>query len=176
MSGPVSSGHESRHGPTSAVIRRFQETDEAAVTDVWYRAGKAVYTFVPAWKALTPEVATRIFRQVTMQQCEIWVGVKQDRIIAFLALDGSFLDSLYVDPAEQRRGWGARLVTLARRLRPAGLTLRTYQDNHAAQAFFEKLGFEAVDFGVSPPPECVPDIVYQWPPRPEPDSGPTTFP
>lgn len=153
-------------------IRRFRSEDDASVVELWYRCGKAVYTFLPSWRALTLEVATRIFRQVIRTQCEIWVGTRDERIVAYLALDGPYLDRLYVDPAEQRRGWGTRLMEIAKRYRPGGLTVRVYQENQGAQAFLEKLGFEAVDFGVSPPPECAPDIVYQWPPRPqEQDSG-----
>lgn len=153
-------------------IRRFRDEDEPSVVDVWYRSGRAVYTFLPAWRALTLEVATRIFRQVIRPRCEIWLGTNDERIVAYLALDGAYLDRLYVDPAEQRRGWGTRLVVLAQRLRPSGLTARTHQENLGAQALFEKVGFEAVDFGVSPPPECAPDVLYQWPPRPlEPDSS-----
>lgn len=155
--------------PTS--IRRYRGEDEPSVVELWFRSGKAVYTFLPAWRGLTLEVATRIFRQVIASQCEIWVATCDERIVAYMALDGKHLDRLYVDPAEQRRGWGTHLVEVAKRRRPRGLTARTHQDNHAAQAFFEKAGFEAVDFGVSPPPECAPDVLYQWPPRPpEPDS------
>lgn len=157
---------------TPASIRRFRGEDEPSVVDLWYRCGKAVYTFLPAWRGLTPDMAARIFRQVIRPQCEIWVAAPAGRIVAYMALDGPHLDRLYVDPAEQRRGWGTHLVELAKRRRPRGLTARTHQENHAAQAFFEKAGFEPTDFGVSPPPECAPDIVYQWPPRPSgPDSG-----
>lgn len=158
-------------------LRRYRDADELAVVDVWYRAGRSVYTFLPAWKALTPEVATRIFRQVIRPLCEIWVAVDEGRIVGYLALDGSYLDRLYVDPKDHRKGWGSELVTLAKRRCPAGLTARTHQENLGAQALFERHGFEAVDFGVSPPPECAPDVLYQWPPRPpKPDALDTSWP
>ena len=45
---------------------------------------------------------------------------------------------------------------------PEGLTLSTYQRNERARAFYERRGFRAVRYGVSPPPECEPDVEYAW--------------
>src|SRR5687767_7326134 len=47
---------------------------------------------------------------------------------------------------------------------PDGLALHTHQENHAARAFYEKHGFRAVKFGISPPPENAPDVEYHWRP------------
>jgi hypothetical protein len=47
---------------------------------------------------------------------------------------------------------------------PSGLELRTHQENHAARALYEKQGFVAVGFGLSPPPESAPDVEYHWRP------------
>jgi ribosomal protein S18 acetylase RimI-like enzyme len=71
---------------------------------------------------------------------------------------------MYVDPTEWRKSWGTRLVNFAKTLSPTGLELCTHQQNHAARALYEKLGFTAVRFGISPPPENVPDVEYHWRP------------
>ena len=86
-------------------------------------------------------------------------------MVAFLAMRSSYIDRLYVDPARQRRGWGTRLLEHARALSPRGLELHTHVENHVARALYEKHGFVAVRFGVSPPPESAPDVEYHW--RPE---------
>ena len=38
----------------------------------------------------------------------------------------------------------------------------TVKDIKASRAFYEKYGFTAEKFGVSPPPESEPDVEYHW--------------
>ena len=147
-------------------IRQFQEGDESAVVGVWHRSGQAVYTFLPTWQALTLEIAHKVFQEVVRPKCDIWVGTLDHQVVAYLAMNASYLDKMYVDPIEWRKGWGTRFVELAKKLSPGGLELHTHQENHAARALYEKHGFTAVRFGVSPPPECAPDVEYHWRPGP----------
>jgi ribosomal protein S18 acetylase RimI-like enzyme len=90
------------------------------------------------------------------------VGVRQDHVVAFLAMIGSYIDRMYVDPAQWRKGWGTQLIVFAKTLFPDGLELCTHQENHGARKLYEKHGFKAVRFGVSPPPESAPDVQYHW--------------
>jgi GNAT superfamily N-acetyltransferase len=145
-------------------IRRYQEGDELAVADVWHRSGQARYTFLPTWQALSLDTARKVFREVIRPKCDIWVGIRGDQIVAYLAMNGSSIDRLYVDPSEWRRGWGTRFIELAKKLSPGGLETRTHQQNAGARACYEKHGFTAVKFGISPPPECAPDVEYHWRP------------
>jgi ribosomal protein S18 acetylase RimI-like enzyme len=149
---------------TSTAIRPFEDRDEAAVVAVWHRSGRAAYPFLPRWQALTLERATQGFKELIRPRCNIWVGTRQQQVIAFLAMAGSHVDRMYVDPTEWRRGWGTRLVLLAKTLHPEGLELHTHRENHAARRLYEKHGFRAVRFGTSPPPESAPDVEYHWSP------------
>ena len=79
-------------------------------------------------------------------------------------MTGSYIDRMFVDPTEWRKRWGTRLVLLAKTLHPDGLELHTHQENHAARQLYEKHGFRAVNFGLSPPPESAPDVEYHWRP------------
>ena len=146
-------------------IRPFTDGDEPAVVGVWHRSGLAAYTYLPTWQAFTFDDASRVFRNVIRAQCALWVGTVEARVVAYLAMKDACIDRLYVDPSEWRRGWGTRLVMFAKSLCPAGLTLRTHQDNHAARRLYEKHGFTVVRFGVSPPPESAPDVEYRWTPE-----------
>jgi ribosomal protein S18 acetylase RimI-like enzyme len=145
-------------------IRPFQDADALAVVRVWHRSGRAAYTFLPTWQALTIEHAQTVFRDVIRPRCTLWVGLRDEQIVAYLALKQSYIDRLYVDPAEWRMGWGTRLINLAKILAPQGLELHTHQANQAARALYEKHGFRAVGFGTSPPPESAPDVEYHWRP------------
>jgi putative acetyltransferase len=148
-------------------IRPYLPEDEAAVVGVWHRSGRAAYTFLPTWRAFTIERARIAFREDILARCDVWVGTEDERVVAYVALRGSYIDRLYVDPLEQRKGWGTRLLAHARALHPQGLELHTHVENHAARAFYERQGFIAVRFGTSPPPESAPDIEYHWRPRQE---------
>jgi GNAT superfamily N-acetyltransferase len=148
----------------NTAIRLFEDQDEPVVISVWHRSGRAAYHFLPAWQALTLERAGEIFREVIRPRCNIWVGTRHEHVVAFLAMRGSYIDRMFVDPAEWRKGWGTRLVLLAKTLNPNGLELHTHQENHAARQLYEKHGFRAVKFRVSPPPESAPDVEYHWRP------------
>jgi putative acetyltransferase len=147
------------------MIRPYQPDDETAVVDVWHRSGRAVYTFLPTWQAFTLEQAQPVFRDVIAARCEIWVACDQQQIVAYMALNQSYIDRLYVDPQAQRIGWGSQLIAHAKALHPNGLELHTHQENHGARALYERQGFVAVRFGVSPPPELAPDVEYHWRPQ-----------
>ena len=149
---------------TTFRIRPFRAADEADVAGVWHRSGLAAYTYLPTWQALTLETARTVFQEVILPKCAIWVGTRDERVAAYLAMNGSYIDRLYVDPSEWRQGWGTRFIRFAMQLSPDRLELHTHQENHAARALFERQGFKAVKFGTSPPPESAPDVEYHWRP------------
>jgi ribosomal protein S18 acetylase RimI-like enzyme len=65
---------------------------------------------------------------------------------------------------KQRKGVGAALLARAIEASPAGIELHTHVENTKARAFYEKMGFVAARFGISPAPESLPDVEYQWRP------------
>ena len=104
-------------------IRPYEDGDEPAVVGVWHRSGLAAYPYLPTWQALTLERAGHIFRTVIRSRCDIWVGTRSEQVVGFLATAGSYIDRMYIDPSEWRKGWGTRFVLLAKTLRPEGLEL-----------------------------------------------------
>ncbi len=149
-------------------IRAYQPDDASAVVGVWHRSGRDRYTFLPTWQAFTLEQAYVAFAEAIAPFCLMWVGAHDDRIVAYLAMKGSYIDRLYVDPQEQGKGWGGRMIEHAKALHPAGLELHTHQENWGARRFYERHGFAAFRFGVSPAPESAPDVEYHWRPAGQP--------
>ncbi len=147
------------------IIRPYRTEDESGVVRVWHRAGRAAYTFLPTWQAFTFEHARQVFRDVILANCGVYVGTRGNVVLAYLALNRSYIDRLYVDPSAQRSGWGTSLLEHAKGLHPEGLELHTHQENYAARDFYERHGFVAVKFGISPPPESAPDVAYHWRPN-----------
>jgi putative acetyltransferase len=145
-------------------IRRYAHRDETQTLNVWFRSGKATYEFLPSWQAFTFDEARSVFRNHIVAKCVVWVGEQDNVVVAYLAMDGSYIDRLYVDPDRVREGWGRQLIEKAKLLSPGGLELHTHQQNHGARAFYEANGFKVARFGISPPPESAPDVEYHWRP------------
>lgn len=142
----------------------MEAAEHDAVADLWFRAGKAAYPYLPGWTAMTVEQARGIFREHVAPGRDLYVIESDGAIAGYLAMAGSYVDRLYIDPACQGRGLGSALLAHARTLSPAGLELHTHVENRPARAFYEARGFSAVRFGISPPPESAPDVEYHWRP------------
>jgi ribosomal protein S18 acetylase RimI-like enzyme len=134
------------------------------VVRMWRRSREDAQPWLEARMGHTPADDLRHFRDVISAKCDVWVVLDAGRAVGLLALAGGHVEQLYVEPAAQRRGVGTVLIEHARSLSPGGLTLFTHQSNARARAFYEKVGFRAVRFGVSPAPESEPDVAYAWHP------------
>lgn len=143
-------------------IRRFSENDETALVLIWHRATITGYSFLPSAQSFTYEEAREVFANTIKPNCDIWVAALGQRLVAYLAMRGTYIDRLFVDPFEWRKGWGTQLINFAKQVSPEQLELHTHQKNVGARALYEREGFRAVKFGISPPPECAPDVEYHW--------------
>lgn len=148
----------------AARVRPMALREADAVADVWYRAGRLAYPYLAGWRAMTPALARQVFRSQIAGPCQVSVVEQDGAVAGYLALRGSYLDRLYIDPPYQGQGLGSLLLAHARRCSPGGLELHTHQQNVAACAFYERHGFVAVRYGTSPPPENAPDVEYHWRP------------
>jgi hypothetical protein len=66
-------------------------------------------------------------------------------LVGLLVLDQDRVDQLYVEPTLTGRGIGSELIGLAKRARPQGLRLWTFESNLGAQRFYEKHGFRPIE-------------------------------
>lgn len=136
---------------------------------VWHDAKRAAYGFLPQEQGRSLADDRAFFVSRIAPRAVLWLAAEGAVVLGFLALCGSYVDRLYVDPGAQRRGVGSALLHRAMTSYPAGLSLHTHQRNGPARAFYAKHGLRAVRFGVSSPPESEPDVEYHW--RPAPGSG-----
>jgi len=144
------------------VIREYQPQDFNAVTILWRIAReKSVPDFQRA-KGYFFYQDQDYFRNHILQENQVWVADADGVAVGFMALRGDFIDQLYIHPENQRLGIGRAFLDFARERSPEHVYLYTLQVNVAARAFYEKNGFVAEKFGVSPPPEKEPDVEYHW--------------
>ena len=145
------------------MIREYVEADLESAAKVWLHSGQDEYHYLPAFLKLDEKKAVDVFRRVIQHNCKIWIHESRNEISGFMAMDNNSIDRLYIDPAFQRAGIGSMFINYAKELCPNGLVLKTHQQNKRACDFYEKRGFRPVAFGISPPPESMPDVEYRWP-------------
>jgi len=150
------------HIPVEFVIRGYRPADFEAVTILWRISREKSLPEFQMMKGHFFYEDQNYFQHHILKENEIWVVEVDDRPVAFLAMNKDFIDQLYVHPDYWRRGIGRTLLEFARERSPEHLWLYTLQVNVNARAFYEKNGFVAEKFGVSPPPESEPDVEYHW--------------
>jgi GNAT superfamily N-acetyltransferase len=90
-------------------------------------------------------------------QSELWIAEVHGMPVGFAALNGDWLDHLYLAPAHQGRGIGEALLAKAKRRR-SELNLRVFDQNTNARH-----GFQEVSSGDgSDNEEGLPDLHLRW--------------
>jgi ribosomal protein S18 acetylase RimI-like enzyme len=142
-------------------LRRADHHDADAITDVWLKSRRAAVAHIPTLVHSDSEVHAWVSQHVLVQG-ECWVARTQSgEIIAMLALDGTWIEQLYVSPDHQRSGVGSALVGLAKRRMPGRVQLWTFQTNVPAQRFYERHGFVCAErTNGSGNEERLPDMRY----------------
>jgi GNAT superfamily N-acetyltransferase len=144
-------------------IRRAGVDDAPAAAELWLRAREAALGAIPA-RVHTDAEVHEWFGVHVVRRCELWLADDgTSRLAGILALDGEWVDQLYVDPDRTGAGIGSRLLAVAKRERPHGLRLWTFASNTGAQRFYERHGFVAVDrTDGRGNEEGAPDILYEY--------------
>ncbi|WP_156722291.1 GNAT family N-acetyltransferase [Streptomyces apocyni] len=150
--------------------RRARVADAADLADVWLRSFTAALPTVR--RAHGDDEVRDWFTHVVVPKCETWMAVAEGSAVGLLVLDGAELEQLYLEPSWRGRGIGDRFVELAKRQRPDGLGLWTFQVNEPARRFYERHGFVAVRHTDGRRnEEREPDVRYCWQPHGEAAEG-----
>jgi GNAT superfamily N-acetyltransferase len=148
--------------PVEFVIREYREADFDAVTILWRISREKSLPDFQQEKGHFFYEDCDYFQNHVLKENRIWVVDVDNRPVAFMAMNKDFVDQLYIHPNYWRQGIGNALLNVAREQSPEHVWLYTLQINVNARAFYEKNGFVAEKFGISPPPESEPDVEYHW--------------
>ena len=143
-------------------IREYRPDDFDALTILWRISREKSLPEFQREKGHFFYEDQNYFQNHILKNNQVWVVESGQQRVAFMAMNKDFIDQLYIHPDHQRRGIGRALLDFARRLSPDHLWLYTLQINVGARAFYEKNGFVAEKFGISPSPENEPDVEYHW--------------
>ncbi len=143
-------------------IRFYAPDDFDAVTTLWRRAREVAFPEFIATKGYSFAEDRAYFQNVILKENDVFVADMNATPVGFMAIKDDFIDQFYISPDHQRQGIGTELLLHARKLSPKRLSLYTFQINTNGRAFYEKNGFIATRFGVSPPPESEPDVFFVW--------------
>jgi GNAT superfamily N-acetyltransferase len=147
-------------------LRRATDRDAGALAELYLRARKAAIPTIPMTAHTDDEVRAWI-AELVIPRTEVWLAEDDGgEPVGLLVLDEEWVDQLYVEPGLTGRGIGTELIELAKRRRPAGLRLWTFESNAGAQRFYERHGFRATDRTEDDNEEGVPDILFVWEPDP----------
>lgn len=144
-------------------LRRAEPADAEEITKVFLASRAAAMPYLS--RLHSDEQTLAWFGDVVLPGSTVWVTGRGDsaEIVGFAALDGHWLDHLYLRPDVWRRGIGSALLAKVKEAAPGKLSLRVFQRNGAARAFYECHGFRAGEFNDgSRNEENEPDVAYHW--------------
>ena len=143
-------------------FRRGIGSDAEPAADLYLSAREAARAFIPSLVHSEAEVR-RWIAQWVIPSADLWVAESaEDALVGLLVLAGGWIDQLYVAPWLTGCGIGNELIGLAKRERPDGLRLWTFESNVGAQRFYERHEFTASKRTPGNNEEGAPDILYVW--------------
>jgi GNAT superfamily N-acetyltransferase len=143
-------------------LRPAVASDARAIARIM-RAALASFDWMP--RVHTPDEDLGFIGRTVLPRQRVTVAETGGRLVGFIAIDGEWVEQLYIEPAWTGQGVGSRLLeqgTIGMRQ----VKLHCFQANSGARRFYERHGFVAEAFGNgSDNEEGLPDIRYVRTPR-----------
>jgi len=148
------------------VIRRARAYESDTIAALYERS-YATLDYLPRLHTLA-EYETFMAKHV--REDDVWVWDEKGLVVGFMILRGDDdLFLLYLEPDRTGEGIGTKLLDHAKRERPHGFELWTFQQNAGARRFYERHGLVPVEFtDGGGNEERTPDVRYEWRPPPGP--------
>ena len=140
------------------MIRRATADDAEEIARLYERSF-ATLDYLPVLHTLD-EHRQWFTRQLGEHESWVW---DDEGIRGFIVLNDNELMYIYLDVGLTGRGIGTALLDHAKRRRPDGFTLWTFQQNEGARRFYDRHGLVPVEFTAGEGnEEKQPDVRYAW--------------
>ena len=122
------------------MIRPYTDRDADVMVDIWRKASEYAHPFLSC-DFLDAEAGN--VRNVYPNYAEIWMKEIDTIPVGFIALIGSEVGAIFLDPAHHGKGLGREMMDFAVAQRGA-LTLDVFKANSVGRAFYKRYGFRQV--------------------------------
>ena len=118
-------------------IRALRRADIGRAMELWLDANLKAHSFIPAayWKSNFDAV------KEMLPQAEVYVYEDAGEIDAFVGLNGTYIEGIFVSSEVQSKGIGRRLLDFVKTKRTK-LCLNVYQKTTRAIDFYQREGFK----------------------------------
>lgn len=144
-------------------LRRGERADLPAVAELYLAVRKAAVPRMPPL-AHDDDAVRSWVDGWSLHLREVWLAFHGDRLVGFVNLTPHWLNSLYVDPSEQRGGVGTALLDLVKARLTDGFALWVFESNAPAREFYARRGLVELErtdgWGNE---ERSPDVKMAWP-------------
>jgi GNAT superfamily N-acetyltransferase len=147
------------------ILRKATPSDAARVAEIYLISRKQYLSYAPL--VHTDDAVRSWVRDRLIPDGNVTVVQVEEALLGFLATskDDSFswIDHLYLAPEAVGIGLGSRLVREAQLLLGSPIRLYTFQANAGARRFYQRHGFEEIEYsdGASNE-EQTPDVLMEW--------------
>jgi putative acetyltransferase len=122
------------------MIREYIPNDTDALIAIWEQANALAHPFLaPKFVAFVKDA----MRNMYLPNAETWVLEENGSPIGFIAMIGSEIGGLFLDPAHHGHGHGRAMVDHVVELK-GPLHVEVFKDNKVGRPFYERYGFEFV--------------------------------
>lgn len=147
------------------LLRDATTEDVKAIANVYLRSRKELVAFAPLIHS--DESIYQWVRNTLLPEERVIVAEEKGLIIGMMSLtkeDGiGRIRQLYIHPDAVGHGTGTLMIKKAKSILGSPIHLYTFQENIGARRFYERHGFQAIDFddGSGNEENC-PAILYEW--------------
>lgn len=122
---------------TETIIRQYQSEDLPQLMAVWESANALAHSF------LREDVVSTVRRDIPalyIPNADVWVAVREGKVVGFLALLGNEVGAIFLDPEHHGKRIGKMMMDHAVSLH-SSLTLEVFKKNTIGRGFYSKYGF-----------------------------------
>ena len=126
------------------MMREYNTYDTDALITIWDRAEPLAHPF------LSDEARDQVRRDtvnIYLPNAETWVLENDGTPVGFIAMIGTEIGGLFLDPSEQGKGLGRQMVDHVVAIK-GPLTVEVFKDNKIGLPFYERYGFVVTGEGV----------------------------
>ena len=126
------------------MMREYKTDDTGALITIWDKAEPLAHPF------LSDEVRDQVRRDtvnIYLPNAETWVLENHGTPVGFIAMIGTEIGGLFLDPSKQGKGLGRQMVDHVVAIK-GPLTVEVFKDNKIGLPFYERYGFVVTGEGV----------------------------